>query len=310
MKKMLSLLLAVCLLATMLVLPAGAATTQEYNAADALNSLGLFLGTTRGYELDSSLTRNQSAMLLVRMLGELTEAETGKYTHPFDDVARWASNVVAYAYTNNLVKGYNATKYGGEDTVTDVQYLTIVLRVLGYTDSGASPDFKYRESRRLGKTLGLVDSEQSDANFTRGDAVDIFWRALNTNLKNENRTLAQRLIEQKVFDEAAFATAVEYAKNGNPGSTEERKPDTGSDSGKTDDGKKNDSGEKKLEDTTWEEYQAMTAAEQYAFFQKFKTPEAFFAWQEKAKAKYDKNQKVIEAGEDGTIDLGDLVGKP
>ena len=107
MKKWISLILAVCLLASMLALPAFAATKEEQNAADALNHLGLFLGTTKGYELDASLTRAQSAMLLVRMLGALKQAETGDYSHPFDDVAPWASRVVAYAYTNNLVKGYN-----------------------------------------------------------------------------------------------------------------------------------------------------------------------------------------------------------
>lgn len=104
-----------------------AATTTELNAADALYSLGLFLGTNKGYELNNSLTREQSAMLLVRMLGALETAEAGSYTHPFTDVAPWASKVVAYAYANEYVKGYSATKYGGADTVTDFQYLTIVL---------------------------------------------------------------------------------------------------------------------------------------------------------------------------------------
>lgn len=317
MKKWISLILAVCLLASMLALPALAATKEEQNAADALNHLGLFLGTTKGYELDASLTRAQSAMLLVRMLGALKQAETGDYSHPFDDVAPWASRVVAYAYTNNLVKGYNATKYGGEDTVTDFQYLTIVLRVLGYTDSGDKPDFNYRESRKLAKSLGLVDSETDDASFTRGDAVDIFWRALNTSLKNENRTLAERLIEQKVFDSQLFMIASEYAKNGRPasetaesGKTDDtKKDDTKTDEGKKDDTKKDDSGEKKLEDTTWEEFQAMSPEEQYAFAQKFTDLTAYATWYQKAKAAYDKKQNEVEVGGSGSVDLGDLIGK-
>lgn len=89
MKKYLSLFLAVCLLCGMLVMPVSAATTTELNAADALYSLGLFLGTNKGYELNNSLTREQSAMLLVRMLGALETAEAGSYTHPFTDVAPW-----------------------------------------------------------------------------------------------------------------------------------------------------------------------------------------------------------------------------
>lgn len=316
MKRWISLLLAVCVLAGMLAVPVCAATKVETNEADALNSLGLFLGMTTGYGLDYNLTRDQSAMLLVRMLGALDEAETGKYTHPFNDVAPWASNVVAYAFAKGLVKGYGATRYGGSDTVTDFQYLTIVLRALGYTDNGENDDFFYRTSRKLGKQLGLVDSEADDENFTRGEAVDIFWRALNTKLKGQEKTLAQQLIEQKVFTEEEFALATEYAKNGRPKSETDGKTDGKSDD-KTDD-KSDDSsnggsgsgttGEKKLEDTTWEEYLNMSDAEKDAFFEKFATPAKFFEWKGKAEAAYKEGKNVIEVGKDGTVDLGDLVG--
>lgn len=316
MKRWISLLLAVCVLAGMLAVPVCAATKVETNEADALNSLGLFLGMTTGYGLDYNLTRDQSAMLLVRMLGALDEAETGKYTHPFNDVAPWASNVVAYAFAKGLIKGYGATRYGGSDTVTDFQYLTIVLRALGYTDNGENDDFFYRTSRKLGKQLGLVDSEADDENFTRGEAVDIFWRALNTKLKGQEKTLAQQLIEQKVFTEEEFALATEYAKNGRPKSETDGKTDGKSDD-KTDDKAEDSSnggsgsgttGEKKLEDTTWEEYLNMSDAEKDAFFEKFATPAKFFEWKGKAEAAYKEGKNVIEVGKDGTVDLGDLVG--
>ena len=316
MKRWISLLLAVCVLAGMLAVPVCAATRVETNEAAALNSLGLFLGMTTGYGLDYNLTRDQSAMLLVRMLGALDEAETGKYTHPFNDVAPWASNVVAYAFAKGLVKGYGATRYGGSDTVTDFQYLTIVLRALGYTDNGENDDFFYRTSRKLGKQLGLVDSEADDENFTRGEAVDIFWRALNTKLKGQEKTLAQQLIEQKVFTEEEFALATEYAKNGRPKSETDGKTDGKSDD-KTDDKAEDSSnggsgsgttGEKKLEDTTWEEYLNMSNAEKDAFFEKFATPAKFFEWKGKAEAAYKEGKNVIEVGKDGTVDLGDLVG--
>ena len=325
MKKYLSLFLAVCLLCGMLVMPVSAATTTQLNAADALYSLGLFLGTNKGYELNNSLTREQSAMLLVRMLGALETAETGDYTHPFTDVAPWASKVVAYAYANEYVKGYSATKYGGADTVTDFQYLTIVLRVLGYTDGGENPDFYYRTSRGLAKKIGLVDNVEDDASFTRGDAVEIFWRALNTKLKDSDKTLADRLIDQKVFDAKAFAKATGYSETGNPeseGREENKKPDTSDNTnnsgnnGSTDNSGNNGSNggsttppSGKLEDTTWEQYLAMSADEQLAFFQKFSNPADFFTWKEKAEAEYEKNQNVIEVGADGTVDLGQILGK-
>lgn len=65
--------------------------------------------------------------------------------------------------------------------------------------------------------------------------------------------------------------------------------------------------EKKPEDYTWEEYQAMSAEEQYKFFESFSDPKDFFAWQEKAKADYEKRHPTIEVGKDGTVDIGDLI---
>lgn len=298
MKRTIALILTLCMLAALLVCPVSAHTTQQQKDADALNHLGLFLGTGKGYELDAELNRNQSVMLLVRMLGKLTEAETGDYSHPFKDVPKWASKVVAYAYTAGLVKGYNATTYGGSDAVSDFQFLTMVLRALDYTDSGENRDFYYRESRALAYRIGLVDSEKNDNAFDRGAAVEIFWNALNIKLKDGSKTLAARLIAQGVFTQKQFDEAAEIAKNGKTGSGS----GSSSDSGTTD-------GNKKPEDYTWEEYQAMSGAEREAHFKQFSSPEAYIQWLNKAKADYDKEHPTIEVGADGTIDLGKLTGK-
>ena len=298
MKRTIALILTLCMLAALLVCPVSAHTAQQQKDADALNHLGLFLGTGKGYELDAELNRNQSVMLLVRMLGKLTEAETGDDSHPFNDVPKWASKVVAYAYTAGLDKGYNATTYGGSDAVSDFQFLTMVLRALDYTDSGENRDFYYRESRALAYRIGLVDSDKSDNAFDRGAAVEIFWNALNTKLKDGSKTLAARLIAQGVFTQKQFDEAAEIAKNGKSGSGS----GSSSDSGTT-------GGNKKPEDYTWEEYQAMSGAEREAHFKQFSSPEAYIQWLNKAKADYDKEHPTIEVGADGTIDLGKLTGK-
>ena len=308
MKKLMTMLLALCMTASLLTGMVGAYTAEEQNEADALNHLGLFLGTGQGYELDAKLDRSQSVMLLVRMLGKLETAEKGSDTNPFTDVPKWADKVVSYAYTNGLVKGYGPTTFGGKDTVSDYQYLTMVLRALGYDDSAETPDFNWRKSRELAKELKLVDSTADDANFDRGSVVDVFWKALNTNCKGSAKTLAARLIEQGVFTQAQFDEAAKIAKdglktgsntgttgnNGNPGNN-------GSNNGNS------STEEKKPEDYTWEEYQAMSAEEQYKFFESFSDPKDFFAWQEKAKADYEKRHPTIEVGKDGTVDIGDLI---
>ena len=308
MKKLMTMLLALCMTASLLTGMVGAYTAEEQNEADALNHLGLFLGTGQGYELDAKLDRSQSVMLLVRMLGKLETAETGRDTNPFTDVPKWADKVVSYAYTNGLVKGYGPTTFGGKDTVSDFQYLTMVLRALGYDDSAETPDFNWRKSRELAKELKLVDSTADDTNFDRGSVVDVFWKALNTNCKGSTKTLAARLIEQGVFTQAQFDEAAKIAKNGLK--TGSNTGTTGNNGNSGNNGSNNGNSsteEKKPEDYTWEEYQAMSAEEQYKFFESFSDPKDFFAWQEKAKADYEKRHPTIEVGKDGTVDIGDLI---
>ena len=298
MKKIISLLLTLSLSASLLLTcAAGTYNKKQIDQADALNHLGLFLGTGQGYELDARLDRSQSITLILRMLGEIAEAEKGGYAHPFTDVPKWADKYVAYAYEKGYVKGYSATTFGGTDQVSDFQYLTMVLRAMGYSDSGETPDFDYRKSAVLGKELGLVPSPGDDPDFVRGNAVEIFWNAMSTKLKNSDETLSERLISQKVFTQAQFNTASSYAKNG--------KPSSGTSSGGSTSGGTTD--DTKPKTMTWEEYNALSAEKKYAYFQSFSDPMDFFAWQEQAKAAYDKAHPTIEVGKDGTIDLGGLV---
>lgn len=307
MKKIISQLLTLGLSASLLLTcAAGAYDKKQIDQADALNYLQLFLGGDKGYELEAKLNRSQSITLILRMLGEIAEAEKGGYTHPFTDVPKWADKYVAYAYEKGYVKGYSATAFGGEDPVSDYQYLTMVLRALGYSDSGEAPDFNYRESAALAKELGLVSSAGDDPDFVRGNAVEIFWNAMSTKFKSSDETLSARLIAQKVFTQAQFDTAADIAKNGKPsgggsssggtssgGTTPTPTPDTG----------------KKPQDCTWEEYQAMTGEERQAHFERFESPEAYLTWMNEAKAAYDKAHPTIEVGKDGTIDIGEIIGK-
>ena len=300
MKKTISRLLALCL-AVLLLMTCAAATynVKQIDQADALNHLGLFFGTGKGYQLEAKLNRSQSITLIVRMLGETAEAEKGGYTHPFTDVPAWADKTVAYAYQKGYIKGYSATRFGGTDAVTDYQFLTMVLRALGYSDSGATPDFNYRKSAVLGQKLGLVSTTEDDTDFVRGDAVEIFWNAMSVKLKNSDLTLSERLIEQKVFTQTQFNTAMDYAKNGKPAT------DTSTSGGKGTTVDPN----KKAQDVTWEEYEAMTGEQRQAHFEKFASPEAYLKWMTDAKAAYEKSHPTIDVGKDGTIDIGEIIGK-
>ena len=217
MKKLWSILLSLCLLcgASTAFAAEGtdnmetAETVSETQAmADALNLLGLFRGTDLGYELDRALNRAEALTLVVRMVGAEEEALAGGYAHPYTDVPAWASPYVAYAHTMGITKGVSDTLFGAADPVTDSQFLTFILRVLGYQDANdGSGDFTWKTPYTLAANLGLVASGEANTGFVRGSAVEIMWAALQTPTKGQETTLADTLVERGAFTQEALTQA-------------------------------------------------------------------------------------------------------
>lgn len=195
-RKLLSLVLALFLLFSM-ALPAAAAQLDD---ANTLYTLGLFKGTgTKAdgspiFALDRSLTRQEAIVMLVRLLGKKQEALSGTWETPFTDVDDWAAQYVGYAYTNGLTNGTGKTTFGGNDAVTATQYLTFVLRAMGYS---SKTDFAWARAWEKSDALGITAGEYSAANnkkFLRGDAAHISKQALSAFLKDGSGTMLDSLI--------------------------------------------------------------------------------------------------------------------
>lgn len=178
--------------------------------ADALYRLGLFLGTDQGYELDAGLTREQAITLVVRFMGAEEKALAANYPHPFTDVSSWASPYVGYAYVNRITRGIGATSFGALDPVTEPQFMTFLLRLLGYVEG---TDFTWDAPYDLAEEVGLVpDSLPQSTDFTRGCAVVQCWRLLTVETVNGG-TLAQRLMDDGVFTSADWSAARKAVSN-------------------------------------------------------------------------------------------------
>ena len=211
MKKALSLILAL-VLALILVPAAGAANDEADRAAEALHALGLFQGKgvnpdgTPIYDLESSPTRMEAVTMLVRLLGKETEAKAGTWDIPFTDVDEWAKPYVGYAYANGLTKGTGDTTFGGRSLVTATQYLTFILRALGY-ESGR--DFSWDAAWKLSDRLGITGGEYgADSGFLRGDVAVTSFCALTGNLKGTKVTLAEKLMGESVFSRQQFTDSL------------------------------------------------------------------------------------------------------
>ena len=193
MRKILSIVLVMTMLFSLAPMSFGA-DSEEKVAADRLNQLGLFAGTgtnpdgTPIYSLEGIPTRSQAITMLVKLLGKEAEAVNGTWDIPFTDVPNWAKPFVGYAYANGLTAGTSPTTFGGNDTVTAAQYLTFVLKALGYD---ASADFSWRNPWDLSDKIGLTDGRYNATtnNFLRGDIALISESALDLELKGTETPL-------------------------------------------------------------------------------------------------------------------------
>ena len=209
-KRILSWVLAAVLASSLLVLPVSASgsSTSSTDHANKLASLHLFRGTTNGYQLDNTPTRLQGLIMLIRLLGLEEEALACTEDVPFTDVGS-GKEYVAYAYHHGITNGTTATTFSPGTALSARNYVTFLLRSLGY-DDGAG-EFSVQTSLTFAAQLGMMTSSAAQTlpsiKMNRGDMVDLSYAALTCCLKSSETTLAQKLITDGVFTEAEAQAA-------------------------------------------------------------------------------------------------------
>lgn len=196
------LLAALCLVGLLgSMVPAGRAANATVEHAYVLNDLDLFQGTDSGFELDKRPTRVEGMTMFVRLLGGEEEAKTSGYAHPFEDVPGWGDPYVGYAWKHGLTKGVSVSSFGSTAYITLEEYVTFVLRALGYDDRQG--DFAWNTSVDKAVEIGLLTRDEATRFLgeatTRGNMVDVSYAALTQPFKDGSRTLAEKLVEDKVF---------------------------------------------------------------------------------------------------------------
>ncbi len=186
-------------------LAAGRDVTFEESLARDLKTLNLFKGVSETeFDLKRAPTRIEALVMLIRTLGKEQEALSGSWTHPFTDVPSWAEPYVGYAYQNGLANGVAKTEFGTSDATAN-QYLTFVLRALGYSDANGA-DFTWNNPNTLATSVGILPAGTNLRDFWRADVVRISYAALSAYLKNSSTTLAQKLITAGTFTQAQFSS--------------------------------------------------------------------------------------------------------
>ena len=85
------------------------------------------------------------------------------------------------------------------------QYMTFLLRALGYSDSGDSPDFFYQTAIDSAVEFGVLSAAEAEMLTTtplyRDKMVYISYYGLFAKLKGTSTTLIESLIEKGIVDE-------------------------------------------------------------------------------------------------------------
>ena len=189
----------------------------DYNAlAEALRILGLFRGSDTGYgsgyDLELPPTRIQGLIMFLRLIGEEQAALASTAACPFTDVPAWCQSYVAYAYEKGYTKGMDeaARYFGTNDALTAGQYVTFLLRALGYSEGGGAPDFTWDTALQRGEALGVLTAGERQllegGPFLRAHVAYLSYFALDARQKDGAMTLQERLVGAEVLDQAVVVT--------------------------------------------------------------------------------------------------------
>lgn len=206
-KRLLSLFLCLVMTLSLCSVTALAAeerdfTLEEGLAAD-LKALGLYNGVSAtDFDLDGTLDRVGTVVMLVRLLGEEQTAMQAALPHPFTDIPVWADAHIGYAVEHGLANGGGTNQFG-TSRAEAYTYLTLVLRALGYSDAPGG-DFTWNDPFPLALEVGILPEQVDTVNFLRADVVLISYAALGAQLKDSQQTLAEKLIDSGVFSRARF----------------------------------------------------------------------------------------------------------
>ena len=196
---------------------AGSDATDYNELAYALKEMGLFKGGDTAYGdglmLENAPTRIEGLIMFLRLLGEEAAALAVTDPCPFVDVPAWCQSYVTYAYAKGYTKGVGADSpelyFAPYVTITAGEYMTFVLRALGYRDSGDNPDFQWDSALLRSLELGCItDGEYKllvEEPFLRAQVAYVSYYALDARMKSGG-TLLSHLSSAGTLDAAKVKT--------------------------------------------------------------------------------------------------------
>jgi len=199
-KKVLALVLAVATLMSFATIASALTTSASYKdaaaiekngqteAVDVLSAIGVLTGyPDTNFKPDQDITRAEAAKIIAMFdNGSVDISSLYTSANPFTDVkGNWAESYVAYGYKAGIIAGVGKLLFAPNAKLTGVQFLKMVLVVLGYDakTEGLEGTSWAVNTLALAKKIGLLNGLSKldvAANLTRGQAAQIMLNALDT----------------------------------------------------------------------------------------------------------------------------------
>ena len=140
-----SLLLIICLLTF-----GNSVVAENYDNVDynLLGTLNIMNGDENGdLHLEDNITRAEFSKMAVNISTSKDNVSLALKVSPFYDVknTHWASSYIKTAVDAGLFSGYLDGSFKPNNNITYEEVLTVVLRVLGYTDDDFGTSWPYSQ---------------------------------------------------------------------------------------------------------------------------------------------------------------------
>ncbi len=213
MKRLLVLFIIVCITASTFALPVSAAAADDSGLYALLGEFKIMSGDPDGnLRLDDYVSRAEFTKIAVASSSFKNSVATNLAVSPFPDVTykHWAAPYVRVGVSNGIVSGYPDATFKPDGTVRFEEAVTMMLRVLGYSDSdfGTSwPSGQIGLANNLDMTDGLGCNVGDSMN--RRQVAQLVYNTLKTKMKGQQSRLISVFDAQITEDTTVVASSME-----------------------------------------------------------------------------------------------------
>ncbi len=189
MKKILTLLITVLIIFSTLATNVFASSSYE---AELLSDLSIMQGDPNGdMRYGDRVSRAECAKIVVAMSKYRDSVNMDSKRSAFKDVTaeHWAAPYATVGIKYGLFKGYFDATFRPDNTVTYEEAITMLLRVLDYTDDDLGNDWPY-DQIDMAKKLGMLDgvTKSVGQELTRRDISKMVYNTLYAKAKDSQET--------------------------------------------------------------------------------------------------------------------------